>query len=182
MPENTDQVFKDLQPLIRQEIADYIRDYSVRNQYGLSNVPTHSHTGTDTLQVEYDNLTGKKFFIHTKIPGTNASLVTNYGVFFIAPYACNVLAIYEVHGVAGTDGGSVTLNVEKLRAGVALDSGTVLMPTAFNLKSTANYVTTAGLTTVLATKQLAKGDRLALKDAGTLTSVADICVIIELTY
>lgn len=174
--------FKELQPRIRQEIIDYLKEYSIRNQFGLSNIPAHEHTGTDSDQVSYQNLSNRSFFITTKVQGTSAATASNYGVFFIAPYACNILSIYEVHNVAGTDGGAVNLNIEKLRPGVALNSGSTLLPTAIDLKATANYVTSGTLTPVLATKQLAIGDRLALKDTGTLTSVADVCVIIEITY
>jgi len=181
-PNNTEQQWKDLQPRIRQEIADYIKDYSIRNQYGLSNIPAHEHSGTDTLQVTFDNLASKKMFITAKVSGTNAALTTSYGVFYIAPYACNVIGVYLTHGVAGTNGGAVTLNVEKLTPGEALDSGDALLPTSYNLKGTANYVTQGTLTSILSYKQLAAGDRLALKDAGTLTTVADVCVIIEIQY
>lgn len=181
-PNNTDQTWKDIQPKVRQEVADYIKDYSIRNQYGLSNIPAHEHSGTDTLQVTFDNLASKKMFITTRIGGTNAALATNYGVFFMAPYACNVLTAYFTHGVAGSDAGAVTLNIEKLTPGEALNAGDTLLPTAYNLKGAANYTTAGTVTSVLSYKQLAAGDRLALKDTGTLTAVADVCVIIEIQY
>jgi hypothetical protein len=181
-PNNTDQQWNELQPRIRQEIADYLRDYALRNQYGLSNIPVHEHSGTDTLQVNFDNLASKKMFVLTKVAGTDAAFTAYYGVFFIAPYACNVLSVYLTHGTAGTNAGSVGLNIEKLTPGVALDNGVNLLPTAYNLKGAANYVTQATMTPILAYKQLAAGDRLALRDLGTLTSVADVCVIIEIQY
>jgi hypothetical protein len=181
-PQDLQKTYADLKPLIDQQIIDSIKLYAQRNQYGLSDIPSHEHSGTDTNQVNYQNLTNKSVFITVRVPGTNAALTTNYGVFYIAPYACNVLAIYEAHGTAGTDGGSVGVNIEKLRPGVALDSGTILLPTAFNLKAASNYTYQGTLTPTLSTKQLAAGDRLALKDTGTLTSVADVCVIIEITY
>lgn len=181
-PNLADPGFEAIRPQVRQEIADYIRDYAVRNQYGLSAIPAHEHTGTDVAQVSYGNLSDRTFFVTTKVPGTSAATAANYGVFFVAPYRCVVLSVREVHGTAGTDGGAVTLNVEKLLPGVALNSGSELLPTPFSLKTTAAYSQAGTLTPTLSTRQLAVGDRLALRDAGTLTAVADVCVIMEITY
>ena len=107
---------------------------------------------------------------------------SNYDAFFIALYPCEVVAIGETHRVAGTNGGAVTLNIEKLTSGQALDAGSVLLTTEINLKGTAN---TPQLFSVndkdfvfTNVRQLDVGDRLALKDTGTLTSVAGVQVTV----
>jgi len=72
----------------------------------------------------------------------------------------------------------VTLQVEKLTGTTAPGSGTSLLTTAFNLKSTINTVVTGVLTPTVGAIQLAAGDRLALKLSGTPTSVANVTVTV----
>lgn len=140
----------------------------------------HQHTGLDMTPVEYKHLRYKRFFVNHTIVGTAAATAANYGVFFIAPVACNVIEFSEVHQTLGTDGGTVTLQLEKLSGTTALDSGDVILGTALSLKATINSVQNATITTTNAYRTLAKGDRLALKDAGTLTAVANVTVKVEL--
>lgn len=97
--------------------------------------------------------------------------------FFVAPQACKVLAISEVHGVAGTDPGAVTAVVTKDTGTQAPGAGTSLHQSgSFNLKGTANTVQTATLSTTPATLTLAAGDRLAVKLTGTPTALAGAVV------
>ncbi len=121
------------------------------------------------------------FEISTSLPGTNAATATNYGIFFIAPFACEIVSVREVHTAAGTDTGAVTLDVEKLTGAQALDAGVaVLGATKIDLKGAANTVQAPALTATTANKQLAVGDMLALKDTGALTAVAGVTVTVEL--
>lgn len=174
--------YSQIQPHVKLEISNALQAYANENQFDLSKIPTHSHTGADIDRVAFPNLTDKRVFVHKSVSGLLAATATNYGVIFIAPAPCVVLGVSEAHGTAGTDGGAVTLSIEKLISGVALNSGVDLIPTPFSLKATINVVQNATLTTIPGSLQLATGDRLALKDTGTLTTVADVCVIIELTY
>ncbi len=144
--------------------------------------PTHNHTGLDSNQVSYLDLYQKKIYIHHTVVGTGAATATNYGVFYIAPVACLVTKIQEVHQTAGSDAGSVTLTIEKLTSGVAPDSGAVLLTTALSLKSTANTVQSGTITGTASSKTIAAGDRLCMKDSGTLTAVANVTVFVELQF
>ena len=92
------------------------------------------------------------------------------------------MKIKEVHSTAGSDVGAVTLQIEKLTGTTALDSGSTLLSTAFNLKGTANTVVSYEGTRLTSSRQLVEGDRLALKDAGTLTDLAGVCVTIYYKY
>lgn len=112
--------------------------------------------------------------------GAEAATAANYGNFFAADRAYYVQAITEVHRTAGSDVGAVTLTVEKCASGVAPDSGVVLLSTAFSLKATANTPQFGTLTLTNADRILTRGDRLVLKDAGTLTDVADVCTTVLL--
>jgi len=122
--------------------------------------------------------------ITVNLPGSNAATASNYGVFFVNPLekALQVVSIAEIHGTAGTDAGNVTLQVERLQGTEALDNGDQLLSSAFNLKGTANTVQYGDLVSNGQLLILGKGDRLALKDSGTLTSVADVCVTVIVKF
>ena len=140
-------------------------------------IPEHFHT---TDKVDARDLLNKRGTLVMVIAGTAAATATNYGVIFIAPWSCAVTEIRESHQTAGTDGGAVSLNIEKLTGTQALDGGTNMLSTAFDLKASINTVRTGTLTTVGSTLQLVRGDRLALADSGTLTAVAGVTVTIDL--
>lgn len=141
----------------------------------------HQHTGFDSQQIEYDDLANKKLYVHHTIVGTAAATAANYSVFYIVPDNCYVTEVQEVHQTAGTDGGAVTLNIEKLVDGEALGSGDEILESDFSLKATIDTVQTGTLTETLDDRTLNEGDRLAMKDTGTLTSVANVTVVVELT-
>jgi hypothetical protein len=103
---------------------------------------------------------------------------------FIADRPYDVISVRESHAVAGNDAGSVTLDVKKCTGTTAAASGSTVLGSTFNMKSTANTVVhktrrNGGvLTTPVAT--LAEGDRLALDITGTTTSYAGGVVIVTL--
>lgn len=110
------------------------------------------------------------------IPDTSAASAASYGVFFIAPYACEVIEAWASWKTAGSS--SPTLTVEKLKGGEALDGGSEVLSSTWSVSGTANDPIRKRCVSSLATRQLNPGDRLALKDAGTLTSVAHVCVTV----
>ena len=85
----------------------------------------------------------------------------------------------EVHETAGTDGSAVTVTLEKLTGTQAPDAGTVLLSSALSLKAIANTVQTGTLVSTVSSRNFNAGDRLCLKDAGVLTTVANVTVIVE---
>ncbi len=151
-------------------------------------------TGTTIVTIKSDGTVkvetaDKLDLAGVKVPATlvvtetlqsGAATAANYGVFFVAPFACEVVSVREVHTAAGTDAGAVTLDVEKLTGTQALDAGVSVLAATVNLKGAANTVVNPALTATTANKQLAVGDRLALKDAGVLTAVAGVAVVVEL--
>lgn len=121
------------------------------------------------------------FIIPITLDGATAATAANYGVFFIAPFACEVVSVRENHTTAGNDAGAVTLDIEKLTGTQASGAGVaVLGATKINLKGTAETVQAPALTATGANKQLAIGDKLNLLDAGTLTTLAGVSVTVEL--
>lgn len=132
-------------------------------------------------KVRIENIDGKDgFYITENLVSTLPATATNYGVFFTATHPCTVMMVAEAHTVAGSDAGAVTLNIEKLISGQALDAGAEILTTSFSLKSTANTpVIKQGYNEINATNSVLKqGDRLALKDAGVLTAVAGLQVTV----
>lgn len=146
----------------------------------------HIHNGLDTPRIPQSSIVQFVEPVRWTIPGTQAATATNYGVFFIADRVCTVVGFQEVHQTAGTDGADVTLQLEKLIGTTALGSGIELFETALSLKSTADTVQSAQLTmdftSGVKNVTLAIGDRLALKDTGTLTALANVTITLFIQY
>lgn len=117
---------------------------------------------------------GQLFTVSAVLEGTSAATAANYGVIYTAPYACELIEAWETHKTAGTNGSAVTLSIEKLTSGTALDSGVAMIDSTFNLKGTADTPQRQKTTTILTNRVLSPSERVALKDAGTLTDVAHV--------
>lgn len=132
--------------------------------------------GTNWL--EFGQAATNGFVVSSKQPSSFAT-----EVFFIAPAACKVTGIKEVHSTAGSDAGAVTAVVTKDTGTNAPGAGTSLHQSgSFNLKGTANTVQSATLSTTTATLTLAAGDRLAVKLTGTSTAVAGAVVSVNVVW
>lgn len=174
-----DDLEKIIDEKIKTAIAEAGQSYEV-----VRHIPFHTHNGIDSPNIDFTDLLNVRLSTSHTIVGADAATAANYGTFFIAPYPLYVQAIREVHETAGSDGSAVTLQVEKLTGTTAKDSGTVLLSTAFDLKGTANTVQTGTLVTSSYptiqnnTQYLSTGDRLALKDSGTLTALSNVTVTV----
>lgn len=145
--------------------------------------PFHTHTKFDMNPVVFSDIDQKHLYIPWTIPGVQAATSTNYNPFFIVPVSnMRVYAFYEVHSIAGTAAGSVTLQLEQLTGTTAPGSGNAILGTALSLKATANTVQTATLTTTAAYVGLSKGYRLGLVSSGTLTTLANVSVLVDLIF
>lgn len=116
------------------------------------------------------------FCVSTVVQDISAATAANYGVFFTAPFACELIEAWETHKTLGTNGSAVTLALEKLEAGEALGSGVDMLYSTFNLKGTINTPQRVRSTTTRVNRVLSPGERVALKDTGTLTDVAHVQV------
>lgn len=114
-------------------------------------------------------------------PIANAAQVDR--AFFIADRTYRVVAVRQIHATAGTDGGSVNLQVEIDKAAEAPGSGTSILTNngnaGFNLKGTANTVQ-IGTFVDEGSLYLLPGDRLSLDYVGTVASVAGVTVTVLL--
>ncbi len=111
------------------------------------------------------------------LQGAAPATAANYGTFFIADRRYQVLAIRVVHGTASSSG---TVMVEKLTGTQAKTAGVDLMSSTISTAGAANTVNTGTLTATAADLILAAGNRLGLENGGTLTSSADLCVMVDL--
>lgn len=104
--------------------------------------------------------------------------------FFIANRPFQIVAIRQVHSVAGADGSAVNLQVTKDTGTNAPGAGSDLLSNnsdaGFNLKGTANTVQVGTFKTTAGLLKMSPGDRLSVDFAGTLTSLAGVVVTVEL--
>lgn len=148
-----------------------------------SSSATPSQVFQQENQVVFRDIIQKDPFVITvSIPGIQAATATNYGVIFTALYEMEIVEVSEVHQTKGTDGGAVSLQLEKLTGTQALDAGATILTTAIDLKGTINTVVYPALTMTKINRVLLRGHRLALKDAGTLTAVAGVQLTIRMIY
>lgn len=162
-------------------------------------VPARAHGGPGAVGIEFDTAINAvvlakdnpisesttivlpgTFSVTSHLNSTQAATADNYGVFYIAPYAVEVVSVKERHETAGSDGSAVTLNVQKVPSGTAKGSGTNLLSAGISLKGTADTNATGTLSTTVADLRLAAGDSLALVPTGTLTAVDGVTVTVEL--
>ena len=97
---------------------------------------------------------------------------------FTADEAYIVTAVSEVHGVVSASG---TLQIEKLTGTTIPGSGTSILTGTINLAGTINTVVAGTVTSTVATKTLAVGDRLGGVLAGVLTGLLGATVTITLS-
>lgn len=117
--------------------------------------------------------------------GDEAQDAGNYNHFFISRHPIEIMRVSEVHSVAGTDGGAVTLDVERLTGTTASGGGTSILASTFDLKGTANTVVTKegrNLSTTSQGRILRENERLGLVLTGTPTGLEDVVVCIYYKY
>ena len=163
-----------------------IKNFAEKDQYRVSLIQSHVHDGVGSQQIPFANIQNRILPIHWTVVGADAATAANYGVFWTAPFPCTVVGMTEVHQTAGTAVGSVTLQLERLQGTEAPDAGDNILATAFNLKANANTVQNGVITPTrtsgISPANLSKGDRLCLKDSGTLTSLSNVTVVVLVQY
>lgn len=139
----------------------------------------HHHNHYDSSQVVESDIAKRVLRVQHVLYGADAATAANYGAFFIAPADCLVITFAEVHATKGSDGSAVTVDLEKLTGTTVPGSGTSALSATLSLKTNNNTVQYAVISGTPTSKTLAKGDRLALKKSGTLTSLADVVILLE---
>jgi hypothetical protein len=99
---------------------------------------------------------------------------------WIAPFACQVVSVKEIHSVVG--GGSAAVRPRKITdtsaPGAAAGATVTEITTAgFDLTATVNTTQTGTLSATAADYTLAAGDKISLDFSGTLTGLVGIITI-----
>ena len=84
-------------------------------------------------------------------------------------------------GTAGTNSGTVTMDITKDTSTNAPGAGTSILAAAQSVKGTANTTVYPALSTTAGILTMAAGDRLAAKTAGTLTALAQLVITVFYT-
>lgn len=117
-------------------------------------------------------------------PGANAALADGY-IFTALDADYELVAVSEVHGTAGSDGGAVTADVVRVASGGTIAAGTSLLASTFSLKSTVDTpvtknVSNGGLPAAQSSRVIARGQSVAINLAGTLTALAGMAITVVL--
>lgn len=121
--------------------------------------------------VEFRDIYNKDpFSIPGNLVGTASAVAANYGVIYPIHFPCEVMEFSATWETASLSG---TLQLEKLTGTTAPGSGILLLSTAIDTSTTAN-TTNYGSLVIGSARQLVRGDRLALRDGGTLTSMVGL--------
>jgi hypothetical protein len=124
----------------------------------------------------FENIVNKDMQSHTeRLKNTDAATAANYGVFFIASRPYEIMEIRAVWSTAGASGS--TLQIERLTGTTAEGSGDSVLTGTVDLNGTANTVVSRK-TVALQNRKMSTGDRLALVDGGTLTSLDNLVVTV----
>lgn len=179
MAEEFKSKVKELVDFVRREAARFDNDFYPEADFGGQ---SSLFLGDPRFDSQAKKILGQGVIrvISHIIGGTTAATAANYGTFFVADRPFVVIGFSENHRTAGTDGGAVTIQLEKLTSGTAEDSGTNLLATALSLKATVNTPQHGVLTNTKTDLILRRGDRLAIADAGALTTVAHVTITLFL--
>ncbi|NBW07805.1 MAG: hypothetical protein EBR82_07240 [Caulobacteraceae bacterium] len=112
------------------------------------------------------------------VMNANAGVVDQ--TIWISDGAYEVISATEIHSTAGTDGGAVTLDIDKDTGTQAPTVGASVLSSTFNLKGTANTLQTISASTTPANAFIAAGDRISINITGVTTSVAGVVVVLNL--
>jgi hypothetical protein len=100
--------------------------------------------------------------------------------FWTAPAKCEVVAVREVHAVAGDDAGAVTGTIRRCQGTEAATAGDNLLSETIDLKGTALTEQTPALTATTADLTLEAGNRLSLDVTGTTDTLAGVILTVLL--
>lgn len=136
----------------------------------------------DELRIwKQDGFFGVTLPIMFRVEGANAATALYYTApFFIATRDYYLISITERHEVKGSDAGAVSLQLYKVPSGTAPLSGTTMLSSALNLKSTANTNQDGILATNPSTLLIPRGYALSFITTGTLTAVQGVTVAVLL--
>lgn len=116
------------------------------------------------------------FYLNYTLGGTLPQTAADYSYIITARWAFQIVRVTEKHEVAGTDAGAVTLDVLIVNDGSAISTGASVLKAPMSLKTAANTTQFFEKTTLSNARVIKPNQSIGLKTAGTLTSLAGVCV------
>lgn len=113
---------------IQNQIKSYLEGYAQENQYSVSMIPAHQHTGIDSQRVDFANIVNRTRFVLYRVvpPTTDTTVVNVVGGDFVMPFAGFVSKVGATVDTPGTTG-TTTIDVNKnaitiLKTKITVDS------------------------------------------------------------
>lgn len=106
---------------IQQATTSKTRD----SQYGVASVPAHTHNGTDSLVVDFRDLTNRvRYIVYRAVASTTDLTVATVGGSFVMPFSGKIIAVGATVDTAGTTG---TMTVDIKNAGTSIMANTKII-------------------------------------------------------
>ena len=120
----------------QEQFNKAIKEYASGNQFGLSLIPAHTHNRTDSLPVDFSNLTNITRYVIYRIvnPIVDTSVANIVGGDFVMPIAGTVMGVGATVDTAGTTN-TTTIDINK--------NGTTILKTKVTIDSTEKTSRTA---------------------------------------
>lgn len=106
-----------------------IEEYARNNQYDVSMIPAHAHTGSDSLRVDFSNVANRTRFVLYRVlsPDSSTAVLSGIGGDFVIPFSGFINSVGATVDTAGTTG-ATTIDVNKngatvLFTKITIDSG-----------------------------------------------------------
>lgn len=135
------------------------------------------YTTPSYASVEFQEVMRKDgFHVTNVLTGVMAADALNFKKFFVAPFACELIAAYFEWGAASTTG---TVRIERTQGVTAAGSGDNVLAAALSTATAANTVNKPALTTTKTRRVLNPGDRLGLRSGGSQVGLDNLtCTVL----
>lgn len=152
-------------PNFQQDFNKAINKYAKGNQFGVSMIPAHQHTGTDSLQINYNDLVNKADYQIVRIvaSGTNTAIANVVGGDFVMPYSGFFTSVGATVDTAGTTNNTV-IDV--------LKNGTSILSTTITINSGSKTSRTATAQSIIKTPIFNIGDIITFNVTGISSTPA----------
>lgn len=126
----------------KTQFDTWIKQYASDNQFGVSMIPAHTHSGADSLHVNYNNLDNKTRFMMYRIlnPTVSTSVGNVVGGDWVAPFTGYITDVGATVDTAGTTG-TTTIDINK--------NGSSIMTTKITIDSAEKTSRTAATPSVI---------------------------------
>lgn len=138
--------YEDIQPRVQEDIAAYYKLQQKKNLFDIPDIPTHSHTGTDTTPVDYPDTTNRSRFIYYRIvaSGTDVAAASTVGGDFVMPFSGNFIQCGATVDTAGTTN-ATTVNIKKngttvLQSDISIASASKTSRSVFPVFTVRNFL------------------------------------------